>query len=103
MRGRRSECAQPSPFVKRPEWEGLDSGREFQVVGESGWFRFTAHVTNERGDEWIDASGGAGKVVMSRSFRLSRIKRRSNGKIVSRPVANRSKSGKAISTIQGEE
>lgn len=102
MRGRPGSV-KPSPFTKVSEWDGLDSSREFQVKGESGWFRFTAHVTNTAGDEWIDASGGAGKVVMSRSFALSRVKRKSNGKIVSRPAADRSRSGKAISTNQGDE
>src|SRR5690606_26670751 len=73
-RGRRIAPPRPSRFVKVTEWDGLDANTEFRVKGESGWFRFIAHVTNpETGATWLDAHGGAGKHLQFRSFHEDRL------------------------------
>lgn len=51
------------------------SGDEFKVSGLEGVFRFKHHVTNARGESWIDAYGPLGRgSAKSRSFEVSRVK-----------------------------
>ena len=56
------------------EWNGLELESRFTVIGEEGVFAFVRHVTNENGDEWVDAWGGERNYpAHSRSFRVERI------------------------------
>lgn len=91
MRGRQQGAIQPSPFTKVAEFDGLHPGLDFQVRGEpdNAWFQFVAYVTNDAGDEWVDAIGGSQRgqkeVRSTRSFRLARIKKNRKGEYVTRP------------------
>lgn len=79
-------------FIKVPQWEGLEAGSQFKVVGLEGWFKFLAHVTNPRTNEsWIDAAHSGGRHNgMLRAFRPERIQRTGDGVVRQRGM----KSGK---------
>jgi hypothetical protein len=67
-----------------PDWVISDSvqingrivseGTELSIRGESGRFRFKAHVVTPKA-EWIDVIGGKKGYEKWRSFRLDRVKR----------------------------
>lgn len=93
MKRVRSAAPNPSPFVKLEAWDGLTPAVEFQVTGEPGWFRFTAHVTDPAtGSTWIDAVGGRGGKRprrQQRSFPADRIRTDRRGRRVIRRAAER--------------
>ena len=69
-----------TPEYTLPNGRVLKPGDEFTVRGEAGaTFRFTRHVVNAAGDEWIDCVGGQAQhlprqmVTMFLAFRPERI------------------------------
>jgi hypothetical protein len=94
MARKHAPTVKPDRFLKEPEGlahEGLSPAVSFQVTSEpGGWFHFLALVTDPRtGDQWVDAYGGTGRgefhTAAHRSFRLDDIRRRANGKVITRP------------------
>lgn len=67
------EAAHPDRTVVY-EWNGLEVGSRFTVVGEEGVFAFVRHVTSPSGSEWIDCYGGERNYpTHARSFAPDRI------------------------------